>query len=219
MWIHTDIDSSCSQNGFWKMIFFVVHIINRQCLCQLIACAISPTTCKGASNSRDACFGITYRLRSTRTWSKSIIHVGGNIGVIFLSRLRNSTKNRELEEGITRDGRQLGARFGVDRDSDSGIRQRADACWQCRRGWRHLRIQCRGRSSLLRPWHCNFATNRLLRSSSPSKLQTLTYIVWIPNFLDTWTRYLELHNVFANVSIGNLKTQFIRRVKQMKPWV
>ena len=37
------------------------------------------------SNSCDVCYGITYRLRPTQKQSNIILHVNGNIGVIFLS--------------------------------------------------------------------------------------------------------------------------------------
>ena len=40
---------------------------------------------QGPSNSRNACFRITYRLRPTWKWSNILIYAGGNVGVIFLS--------------------------------------------------------------------------------------------------------------------------------------
>ena len=52
-----------------------------------ILVGVSGWTLKGGTSlwaSRDARFGITYRLRSTRTSSNTIIYDGGNIGVIFL---------------------------------------------------------------------------------------------------------------------------------------
>lgn len=36
----------------------------------------------GPSNSRDACYRVTYRKLPTRKWSNTILHAGGNFGVI-----------------------------------------------------------------------------------------------------------------------------------------
>ena len=40
---------------------------------------------RGPSNSRNAHFGIRYRLKVARIRSNAITHAGGNIGVVFLS--------------------------------------------------------------------------------------------------------------------------------------
>ena len=36
----------------------------------------------GPSNFRDACYGVTYRIRRTWKWSNTILHAAGNFGVI-----------------------------------------------------------------------------------------------------------------------------------------
>ena len=50
----------------------------------------------GPSNSQDAWFDFTYRVRPTRRWSNTIIHTGGNIGVIFLSCFKSSPNKHHI---------------------------------------------------------------------------------------------------------------------------
>jgi hypothetical protein len=92
---------STNRMGTYKLIFGGIYVLVGL-LCML---KCSPyeggSSCQEPFHSRSTSFGITYRFRQTWKWSNTIIHTGGNIGVVILPWCFNlNNKNHNKSNGV-----------------------------------------------------------------------------------------------------------------------